>query len=171
MAALPAASDRSGRRGIEKREMENRRQSRRFSVHICPEFSPARLRLLTGMARSTPCAKKRAGISRREKPDTGLRQSGLGHHIGYCEKNNDSERADQEHVAHVMTRDAGAHFGRAFHNTIVFYVRHRSLHWQQRRNNNAACPAAVPQRPRQRVQMWSVPKVYPGSVTLSRLFS
>ena len=73
------------------------------------------------------------------------RQSGPGQHIGYCEKNNDRERADQEHVAHVVARNAGARFGCAFHNTIVLHVRHRLLRGQQRRNNNAACPAAVPE--------------------------
>ena len=88
--------------------------------------------------------KKRRDISAR-KTGRRPRQSGPGQHIDYCEKNNDRERADQEHVAHVVARNAGARFGRAFHNTIVLHVRHRLLRGQQRRNNNAACPAAVPE--------------------------
>jgi hypothetical protein len=44
-----------------------------------------------------------------------------------------------------VARNAGARFGCAFHNTIVLHVRHRLLRGQQRRTNNAACPAAVPQ--------------------------
>jgi len=100
---------------------------------------------------------------------TQARESGLGHHIGDCEKNDNCERADQKHVANVVTRDARARFTRALDDTIVLRVRHRSLRRQQRRNNNRECPAAVPRRAlkQQRVQLWSVPNVYPGSVTLS----
>jgi len=81
------------------------------------------------------------------KNQTQARQSGLGHHIGDCEKNDNRERADQKHVANVVTRDAGARFSRALHDTIVLRVRHRSLRRQQRRNNNASAPRVFRARP------------------------
>lgn len=138
-----------------------------------PFLSPGRISRRNQIgARSVEAIQKRAGKSRREKPDAGQGHSGPGYHIRYCEEDNDCERADQQHVAHVVTRDARARFGRAFYDTIVFHVRHRSLRRQQRLCNNAARLRLFRSRFNQlRGQMWSVPNVYTGSVTLSRLFS
>ena len=105
------------------------------------------------------------------KNQTQARESGLGHHIGDCEKNDNCERADQKHVANVVTRDARARFTRATIRSFSVCGIGHSV------GNSAATTTPVPRGcsaralKQQRVQMWSVPNVYPGSVTLSRLFS
>jgi hypothetical protein len=102
---------------------------------------------------------------------TQARESGLGHHIGDCEKNDNCERADQKHVANVVTRDARARFTRATIRSFSVCGIGHSV------GNSAATTTPVPRGcsaralKQQRVQMWSVPNVYPGSVTLSGLFS
>ena len=90
---------------------------------------------------------------------TQARESGLGHHIGDCEKNDNGERADQKHVANVVTRDARARFTRATIRSFSVCGIGHSV------GNSAATTTPVPRGccaralKQQRVQMWSVPNV------------
>ena len=69
---------------------------------------------------------------------TQARESGLGHHIGDCEKNDNCERADQKHVANVVTRDARARFTRATIRSFSVCGIGHSV------GNSAATPTRVP---------------------------
>src|SRR4249919_1104633 len=99
-------------------------------------------------------------------------RSAAGEEIDDYEKYDHRERADHEHVAHIMPGDGSPRFGRAFNDAVVFHPRHMLAPWTatcRRSGNNAEARGDVPPGAgRLRAQMWSVLNHYPSSVTLSR---
>src|SRR5262249_39704723 len=103
----------------------------------------------------------------------GCKGASARHKISNEEKYDHGGRADHQHITYILAGHRFARPGRAFHDMIVFNVRHCCPPPAARRRHskdNAMRRMPVPafRRGCPRMQFWSVRKSYPSSVTLSR---
>src|SRR5262245_14498067 len=87
-----------------------------------------------------------------------------------CKEHNDGEGADPQHVPYVVPRHRRARLGSAFRNSIFFDLRYVSSTLASAPRTKAVRQRLFRSSPPE-AQMWSVPNLYCGSVTLSRFFS